>query len=61
LTSLTILGGGPAGLGLAFYAHRAGLPFVLVEASPELGGMCRTFRCDDHLYDSGAHRCETFA
>ncbi len=56
VTSLTILGGGPAGLGLAFYAHRAGVPFVLVEASSELGGMCRTFRCGEHLYDSGAHR-----
>ena len=56
MTSLTILGGGPAGLGLAFYAHRAGMPFVLVEASSELGGMCRTFRSGEHLYDCGAHR-----
>ena len=53
---LTILGGGPAGLGVAFYAHRAGLPFVLLEGSPELGGMCRTMRCGEHLYDRGAHR-----
>lgn len=56
MTSLTILGGGPAGLGLAFYAHRAGVPFVLLEASSDLGGMCRTFRCGEHLYDCGAHR-----
>jgi len=56
VTSLTILGGGPAGLALAYYAHQAGVSFALVEASSELGGMCRTFRCGDHLYDSGAHR-----
>jgi protoporphyrinogen oxidase len=56
VTEVVILGGGPAGLGTAFYAHRAGLPFVLLEGSSELGGMCRTLRCGEHLYDSGAHR-----
>ena len=56
MTEVVILGGGPAGLGVAFYAHRAGLPFTLLEASAELGGMCRTFSCGEHLYDSGAHR-----
>ena len=56
MTDLTILGGGPAGLGVAYYAHRAGLPFVLFEGSSELGGMCRTLRCGEHLYDRGAHR-----
>ncbi len=55
-TDLAILGGGPAGLGVAFYAHRAGLPFVLLEGSSELGGMCRTLRYGEHLYDRGAHR-----
>jgi len=53
---LTILGGGPAGMGLAFYAHRAGVPFLLFERSAELGGMCRTLRHGEHLYDCGAHR-----
>jgi protoporphyrinogen oxidase len=56
MTALTILGGGPAGRGLAFYAHRAGVPFVLFERSAELGGMCRTLRYGEHLYDCGAHR-----
>jgi len=56
MTTLTILGGGPAGLGLAFYAHRSGVPFVLFERSSELGGMCRTLRHGEHLYDCGAHR-----
>ena len=56
MTDITILGGGPAGLGVAFYAHRAGVPFVLFESAAEPGGMCRTLRCGDHRYDRGAHR-----
>jgi protoporphyrinogen oxidase len=53
---LAILGGGPAGLGVAFYASRAGIPFSLFEGSLELGGMCRTLVCGEHRYDRGAHR-----
>lgn len=53
---VSILGGGAAGLAVAYYAHRAGLPFTLFEAESEPGGMCRTLRCGDHLYDRGAHR-----
>jgi protoporphyrinogen oxidase len=53
---LTILGGGPAGLGTAFYAHRAGIPFAIYERSAELGGLCRTLRVGEHRYDCGAHR-----
>jgi protoporphyrinogen oxidase len=56
MTELAILGGGPAGLGVAFYASRAGLPFVLYESSAELGGMCRTLAWGEHRYDRGAHR-----
>jgi protoporphyrinogen oxidase len=56
MTHLAILGGGPAGLGVAFYAMRAGLPFELYEGSDELGGMCRTLRRGGHRYDRGAHR-----
>jgi protoporphyrinogen oxidase len=53
---LTILGGGPAGLAVAFYAHRAGHPFTLYERSAALGGLCRTERCGPHRFDTGAHR-----
>ncbi len=56
MNHLTILGGGPAGLSVAYYAARAGLPFVLFERADELGGMCRTFRHGAHRYDCGAHR-----
>jgi protoporphyrinogen oxidase len=53
---LTILGGGPAGLAVAFYACERGIPFALYERAAGLGGMCRTYRFGEHLYDSGAHR-----
>jgi protoporphyrinogen oxidase len=56
VNELTILGGGPAGLGTAFYAHRAGVPFQLFEKSPRLGGLCRTLSLGAHSYDCGAHR-----
>jgi protoporphyrinogen oxidase len=54
--ALTILGGGPAGLATAFYAHRAGVPFLLYEKSARLGGLCRTLKHGAHSYDCGAHR-----
>lgn len=56
MNDLTILGGGPAGLAVAFYAHRAGIPFVLFERASRLGGMCRTLTHREHRYDCGAHR-----
>jgi len=56
LQAVTILGGGPAGLATAFYAHRAGVPFLLYEKSARLGGLCRTLKHGAHSYDCGAHR-----
>lgn len=53
---LVVLGGGPAGLALAYYATQSGLPVALFERAAELGGLCRTFRCGAHRYDAGAHR-----
>jgi protoporphyrinogen oxidase len=53
---LHILGGGPAGLAAAHYAHARGLPFTLNEADAETGGNCRTLRLGECLYDTGAHR-----
>ena len=55
-TDVTILGGGPAGLAVAYYAHQAGIPFRLLERDPAFGGLCRTFTWGAHRYDSGAHR-----
>ena len=53
---LTILGGGPAGLSVAYYARQRGIPFTVCEASPQCGGNCVTFQHGDFRYDSGAHR-----
>lgn len=56
MSELTILGGGPAGLALAYYAHGLGMPFRLYEKSEHLGGLSRTLSLGDHRYDTGAHR-----
>lgn len=56
MKALTILGGGPAGLAVAYYAWQCGIPFLLFEKSETLGGLCRTFQCGHHRYDAGAHR-----
>lgn len=53
---LAILGGGIAGLAVALYAKRSGLPFTLYEASERLGGNAATLRNGDFLFDTGAHR-----
>lgn len=51
-----ILGAGPAGLALAFYAHKANKTFLLIEKHTHLGGNAITFNSEDYLFDSGAHR-----
>jgi len=53
---LLILGGGPAGLSVSFYAKKNNIPFQLIEASNHLGGNCFTFNDSGYCYDSGAHR-----
>ncbi len=53
---LTILGGGPAGLAVAYYAQAAGLDFRLLERASQIGGHCRTLEFSGHRYDTGAHR-----
>lgn len=53
---ITILGGGPAGLAVGYYAKQHGIPFRLYEASNQLGGNCRTLRHQGFSFDLGAHR-----
>jgi len=53
---ITILGGGPAGLAVGYYARKHHIPFTLYEATNHIGGNCITFRHGDFLFDSGAHR-----
>tara|TARA_B100000700_G_C14975144_1_gene823475 strand:- start:231 stop:1547 length:1317 start_codon:yes stop_codon:yes gene_type:complete len=51
-----ILGGGPAGMALAYYANKNNVPFNLFEKSNAIGGNCRTIQHNDFLFDTGAHR-----
>src|SRR5437763_1587718 len=53
---LTILGGGPAGLAVGYFAKKKDLPFTIYEVSSRVGGHCITHRCGEFLFDSGAHR-----
>tara|TARA_Y100001970_G_scaffold281852_1_gene393508 strand:- start:46631 stop:47959 length:1329 start_codon:yes stop_codon:yes gene_type:complete len=53
---ITILGGGPAGLAVGYYAKKAGIPFTIFEAKDLTGGNCITYKKGDFLFDSGAHR-----
>lgn len=53
---LTILGGGPAGLAVGYFASKRGLRSELFEASSRLGGNCQTFSCGEFRFDAGAHR-----
>lgn len=53
---IAILGGGPAGLAAAYYCQLNHLDYILLEASENLGGNCRTLNHEGFLFDTGAHR-----
>jgi protoporphyrinogen oxidase len=54
--SVSILGGGPAGLAAGYYAAKKGLDFRVFEAAGRMGGMCATLSFGDFHFDLGAHR-----
>jgi protoporphyrinogen oxidase len=54
--SLTVLGGGVAGLAVGYFAAKRGLPIELLEATDWLGGNCRTLSLGPFRFDTGAHR-----
>ena len=53
---LDILGAGPAGIGIGYYAKKNKIPFSLFERSNRVGGNCKTIINGDYRYDMGAHR-----
>jgi len=55
-SQIAVLGGGPAGLAVGYYARKRGLGFTIFEAGDRVGGNCVTHRHGDFRYDSGAHR-----
>ena len=53
---IDIIGGGPSGLGVAYYAKKYGLTVKIHESSGHIGGNCKTIVDGDFRYDTGAHR-----
>jgi len=51
-----ILGGGLAGLAAGYRLTKAGLKASVFEAGPVVGGLSRTIRTGDFLFDLGGHR-----
>ena len=53
---VAILGGGPAGFSVGYYAKKYDIKFTIFEASDKVGGNCITLKKGDFLFDLGAHR-----
>ena len=53
---VTILGAGPAGMGVAYYCNKEGIKYRLFEKGSVVGGNCITFNINGFMFDSGAHR-----
>jgi protoporphyrinogen oxidase len=54
--NIDIVGGGPAGLSVGYFAKKEGLEVKIYEASGTVGGNCKTIIDGEFRYDSGAHR-----
>ena len=53
---IKIIGAGPAGLSVAYYAKKMNISFEVFEISDKVGGICKTENFDQFKYDLGAHR-----
>ena len=51
-----IVGGGAAGLTLAYYLCKAGLPVTVLEREKKAGGLSRSFHYGEWTFDIGPHR-----
>ena len=58
LTTAIVAGAGPAGLTAAWELHRKSGDWriIVLEASPDIGGISRTAVCGDCRIDIGGHR-----
>ncbi|MBC8414687.1 FAD-dependent oxidoreductase [bacterium] len=54
-----ILGGGLAGLSAGYVLANAGVPVIVFEGNNEVGGLSRTIRHGDFMFDLGGHRFHT--
>ena len=50
-----IVGAGITGLTAAYLLSRAGERCIVLEKNKEIGGLCRTFKLDDIIFDLGPH------
>ena len=55
-TRLHILGGGPAGLAVGYFAQKKKINLEIYEASNKVGGNCKTIINKEYRFDTGAHR-----
>lgn len=53
---VAVIGGGPAGLTAAYELTRQGMPVVLLEKDPQIGGLARTVEYRGFRFDIGGHR-----
>lgn len=51
-----ILGAGPAGLAAGYVLSQQGRSVEILEASPGVGGLAKSFEFEDHIVDLGPHR-----
>ena len=56
LDKIYIIGGGPAGLSVGYYANKLDIDVSVFEASSSIGGNCKTLIDGGFRYDTGAHR-----
>ena len=53
---IDILGGGPAGLSVAYFARKKDYDICIYEGSSTVGGNCQTIKMGEYRFDTGAHR-----
>ena len=53
---IDIIGGGPAGLSVGYYAKKIGMNVTIYESTSLIGGNCKTIIDGKFRYDTGAHR-----
>lgn len=54
-THLLILGGGISGMAAAAEAEKRGIDYILLEKSPQLGGLTRSIFVGDYIFDYTGH------
>ena len=59
MKSVAIIGAGVAGLTVGYHLSRGGMKISVVESEDRVGGLARSFRYGDFIFDVGPHRFHT--